>query len=116
MDERQDGEPSGTGPAGPWYVPVRPGPGGCAVIRLFRTPVGVRTAVGFTTVARLRATLGAGQDWIELAEAALRAQVAPLGIAALTLDPRLTAPRVGAPGRRPPRQRRRAAPALAARR
>ncbi|AKN71116.1 hypothetical protein QR97_16000 [Streptomyces sp. PBH53] len=86
-----DPEPSDPSPAGPLYVPVRPGPSGCAA-RLFRTPLGERTAVGFTSTRRLTATLGPGQPWIRLAEPALRALTAPLGVAAVTVDPQFTAP------------------------
>ncbi|GHA90122.1 SAV_915 family protein [Streptomyces termitum] len=87
-DEPEPGEPV---PAGRLCVPVRPGAHGVTA-RLFRTPVGARTAVGFTTPGRLRATLGAGQPWIPLSEPALRALTRPLGIRTLTVDPTLTAP------------------------
>ncbi|MFI1833709.1 SAV_915 family protein [Streptomyces olivaceoviridis] len=87
----EDPEPSDRFPAGPLYVPVRPGPSGCAA-RLFRTPLGDRTAVGFTSERRLVVTLGAGQAWIRLAEPALRALTAPLGITSVTIDPLFTAP------------------------
>ncbi|MET9544046.1 SAV_915 family protein [Streptomyces sp. NPDC006627] len=90
-----DPEPCEPGPAGPLFVPVRPGPAGC-VARLFRTPVGERTAVAFTTPQRLSAALGARQPWIRLSEQALRALAAPLGVSGLTLDPRLAAHPVGA--------------------
>jgi hypothetical protein len=86
-----DPEPSDRFPAGPLYVPVRPGPSGCAA-RLFRTPLGDRTAVAFTSEHRLTATLGPDQAWIRLAEPALRALTAPLGIATVTVDPLFTAP------------------------
>jgi len=86
-----DPEPPDRSPAGLLYVPVRPGPSGCAA-RLFRTPLGERTAVAFTSVRRLTATLGPDQEWIRLAEPALRTLTAPLGVAALTVDPQLTAP------------------------
>ncbi|MFF3849742.1 SAV_915 family protein [Streptomyces sp. NPDC002328] len=86
-----DPEPADRFPAGPLYVPVRPGPSGYAA-RLFRTPLGDRTAVGFTSVRRLTATLGAGQAWIRLAEPALRALTAPLGVTVLTVDPQFSAP------------------------
>ncbi|MFH8727579.1 SAV_915 family protein [Streptomyces termitum] len=95
-DEPGPGEPA---PAGHLCVPVRPGAHGVTA-RLFRTPVGARTAVGFTTPGRLRATLGAGQPWIPLSEPALRALARPLGIRALTVDPTLTAPGA-APARGP---------------
>lgn len=86
-----DPEPSDRFPAGPLYVPVRPGPSGCAA-RLFRTPLGDRTAVGFTSERRLTATLGPGQAWIRLAGPALRALAAPLGVTTVTVDPLFTAP------------------------
>jgi hypothetical protein len=87
----EDPEPSDRFPAGPLYVPVRPGPSGCAA-RLFRTQLGERTAVGFTSEHRLAATLGKDQAWIRLAEPALRALTAPLGVTTLTIDPLFTAP------------------------
>ncbi|MFJ6986879.1 MULTISPECIES: SAV_915 family protein [unclassified Streptomyces] len=86
-----DPEPCERTPAGPLYVPVRPGPAG-NVTRLFRTPLGARTAVGFTSTDRLAATLGTGQPWIRLAEPALRALTAPLGVTTVTVDPPLSAP------------------------
>ncbi|WP_375155368.1 MULTISPECIES: SAV_915 family protein [Streptomyces] len=85
----EDPEPSERGPAGPLFVPVRPGPAGC-VARLFRTPVGGRTAVAFTTPQRLADELGARQPWIRLSEPALRSLTEPLGVARVTVDPRLT--------------------------
>ncbi|MFJ3673222.1 SAV_915 family protein [Streptomyces sp. NPDC090106] len=86
-----DPEPLDRSPAGALFVPVRPGPSG-HVARLFRTPLGDRTAVGFTSERRLVATLGARQPWIRLAEPALRALTAPLGAVILTLDPPFSAP------------------------
>ena len=87
----EDPEPSDRFPAGPLFVPVRPGPSGCAA-RLFRTPLGDRTAVAFTSVRNLTSTLGPDQAWIRLAEPALRALTEPLGVTRLTLDPRFAAP------------------------
>ncbi|MFF4603948.1 SAV_915 family protein [Streptomyces sp. NPDC001339] len=83
----EDPEPSERVPAGPLFVPVRSGPAGCTA-RLFRTPLGARTAVGFTSVHRLATALGSGQRWIRLSESALRALAEPVG-ALLTVDPRL---------------------------
>ncbi|MFS7872723.1 SAV_915 family protein [Streptomyces asiaticus] len=86
-----DPEPDEPVPAGRGRVlsaPARPGPAGCAV-RLFRTPHGSRTAVGFSTRRRLAAVLGARQPWIRLGESALRALAEPLGATSLTVDPRL---------------------------
>ncbi|MFE5549412.1 SAV_915 family protein [Streptomyces sp. NPDC056534] len=88
-DDPEPGEPF---PAGRLCVPVRPGTR-ASVTRLFRTPVGGRTAVAFTAPARLRAVLGADQPWIPLSEAALRALTEPLGVRELRIDPVLTAPR-----------------------
>ncbi|WP_269858317.1 SAV_915 family protein [Streptomyces sp. RPT161] len=86
-----DHEPPDRIPAGLLYVPVRSGPAGCAT-RLFRTPLGGRTAVGFTTQLRLTDTLGAEQAWIRISEPALRALTEPLGATTLTVDPQLAAP------------------------
>ncbi|MER5941149.1 SAV_915 family protein [Streptomyces sp. NPDC001928] len=87
----EDPEPSERFPAGPLYVPVRPGQSSCAA-RLFRTPIGDRTAVGFTSRRKLTATLGAEQPWIRLAEPALRSLTAPLGVTTVTVDPQFCAP------------------------
>ncbi|MEJ8646136.1 SAV_915 family protein [Streptomyces sp. MS1.HAVA.3] len=88
-----DPEPEERLPAGPLYVPVLPGRAE-VVVRLFHTPLGARTAVGFTSAERLAATLGAGQRWIRLSESALRAMAGPIGASLLTVDPTLTAPAV----------------------
>ncbi|MFF4183319.1 SAV_915 family protein [Streptomyces sp. NPDC001691] len=88
-----DPDPCEHPPAGALFVPVRPGPARCAA-RMFRTPLGDRTAVAFTTRGRLAATLGPDQAWIRLAEPALRALVEPLGVTAVTVDPQLCAPAV----------------------
>lgn len=87
-----DPEPEERVPAGLLYVPVRPGRGAEAVIRLFRTPLGARTAVGFTRTDLLAATLGAGQGYIRLSESVLRELCAPLGADLITVDPALSAP------------------------
>ena len=86
-------------------VLVWPGPSGCAA-RLFRTPLGDRTAVGFTSALRLTTTLGPDQPWIRLAEPALRVLAASLGVTTITVDPQFTAPA--------PRSMPAPAPALAA--
>ncbi|MER5949035.1 SAV_915 family protein [Streptomyces sp. NPDC001904] len=99
-----DPEPAERFPAGPLFVPVRPGPSGHAA-RLFRTPLGGRTAVGFTSERALAATLGPGQPWIRLAEPALRALAAPLGVATVTVDPQLTAPAPASPAAPAPARR-----------
>lgn len=86
-----DPEPLDRFPAGPLYVPVRPGPSGYAA-RLFRTALGDRTAIGFTSARRLTAVLGADQAWIRLAEPALRSMTTPLGIPTITVDRLFSAP------------------------
>ncbi|MGC4983869.1 SAV_915 family protein [Streptomyces sp. DT193] len=91
VEYSEDPEPSEPFPAGLLFVPVRSGPAGCTA-RFFRTPLGGRTAVGFTSVARLTATLGPDQTSIRLSEPALRALAAPLGVTALTVDPQFSAP------------------------
>ncbi|MFE7775300.1 SAV_915 family protein [Streptomyces sp. NPDC057445] len=91
-----DPEPEEQVPAGPLYVPVRPGCTAEVAIRLFRTPLGARTAVGFTSPERLTELLGTDQSWIRLSEHALRGVAAPLGVLALTVDPTFTAPPVTA--------------------
>ncbi|MEU9702855.1 SAV_915 family protein [Streptomyces sp. NPDC047981] len=92
-EHSEDPEPFERVPAGPLLVPVRSGPAGLSA-RLFRTPLGDRTAVAFTSEARLAATLGPDHARVRLSEPALRALVAPLGVTALTVDPQLCAPRV----------------------
>ncbi|MFD3310494.1 SAV_915 family protein [Streptomyces sp. NPDC058694] len=97
IDHPEDPEPCERVPAGLLFVPVRSGPVGCTA-RFFRTPLGGRTAVGFTSAARLTATLGTDQACIRLSEPALRALAAPLGITALTVDPPFSAPAATRPG------------------
>ncbi|MFF3748868.1 SAV_915 family protein [Streptomyces sp. NPDC002018] len=77
------------------YVPVRLGSYGGQQLRFARTPLGARTAIGFTSARRLTAVLGERQAWIRLAEPVLRALAAPLGAAIVTVDPQLTAPATG---------------------
>ncbi|MEU6986707.1 SAV_915 family protein [Streptomyces sp. NPDC046324] len=89
-----DPEPEEQVPAGPLYVPVRPGSGAETVIRLFRTPLGARTAVGFTSTHRLTTVLGENQAYIRLSEAVLRDLCEPLGASLVTVDPTLSAPAV----------------------
>ncbi|MFI0976775.1 SAV_915 family protein [Streptomyces sp. NPDC021093] len=89
-----DSEPAEPGPAarGALYVPVRLGSAGGRYLRFLRTPLGHRTAVGFSSAERLGDVLGAQQPWVRLGEPALRALAAPLGVTILTVDPQLTAP------------------------
>ncbi|WP_419998736.1 SAV_915 family protein [Streptomyces boninensis] len=75
------------------YVPVHSGPGGGCAMRMFRTPLGTRTAVAFTSEAALGRVLGPAQPWIRIAESALQALALPLGADRITVDPLLTARR-----------------------
>ncbi|MEV1045236.1 SAV_915 family protein [Streptomyces sp. NPDC049916] len=90
-----DPDPDEQAPVRPLYVPVRSREAGSA-LRLFRTPLGERTAVGFSRPELLAATLGAGHPAVRLAEPALRALAAPLGVGRLVVDPVLSAPAVTA--------------------
>ncbi|KAB8171008.1 hypothetical protein FH609_001120 [Streptomyces sp. 3MP-14] len=101
-DEPEPGAPTRRGRL---WVPVRTAAGGGAVVRLFRTPLGERTAVAFTGPERLVAALGAGHGWVTLGEPALRALVAPLGVEALCVDPALTASAPAPVAERAPRVR-----------
>ncbi|GAA0602469.1 SAV_915 family protein [Streptomyces crystallinus] len=83
-------------PVRPLYVPVRLGSAGGQQLCFSRTPLGVRTAVGFTSPERLCAVLGPDQSWIRLAEPALRSLAAPLGVTTVTVDPQLAAPAAAA--------------------
>ncbi|MEO3974480.1 SAV_915 family protein [Streptomyces sp. CAU 1734] len=90
-EETDSADPDERGPAGPLYVPVRLGSAGGHQLCFMRTPLGVRTAVGFTTRGRLASVLGARQRWIRLAEPMLRTLAEPLGVTAVTVDPRFAA-------------------------
>ncbi|MFE4454829.1 SAV_915 family protein [Streptomyces sp. NPDC056796] len=103
-----DPEPEEPLPAGCLYVPVREGVGAGTALRLFRTPLGAPTAVGFTSMERLRATLGGDQAAVRLSEGLLRALCGPLGARLVTVDPTLSALPVAAPPPRPGRLRARA--------
>ncbi|MEU3791728.1 SAV_915 family protein [Streptomyces fructofermentans] len=111
-------EPSAPGaaeslPVGLLHVPVRTGPAGGRTVRFFRTPLGDRTAVGFTSPAGLAGTLGAYQESVRLSEPALRALAGPLGVRSLIVDPRFSAPpaRLRGSGRVAPADARGAHPA-----
>ncbi|MFG3282237.1 SAV_915 family protein [Streptomyces sp. NPDC048111] len=88
----EDADPDERTSAGPLYVPVRLGSAGGHQLRFLRDEFGTRTAVGFTSPDRLTAVLGRDQRWIRLAEPALRALSAPLGVDRVTVDPLLTPP------------------------
>ncbi|MGW8328547.1 SAV_915 family protein [Streptomyces sp. NPDC055897] len=77
-------------PAGRLFVPVSKRRRG-HLIRLFRTPLGGRAAVGFTSRTRLAMALGDDHACVELAEPILRALAEPLGVTRLIVDPHLVA-------------------------
>ncbi|WP_308103039.1 SAV_915 family protein [Streptomyces sichuanensis] len=85
-----DGEPSHPDPAEPLYVPVRPCSCGFA-LRVYRTPLGTRTAVAFTSRRRLSDCLGPGVPSVRLALPAVRALAEPLGVTLVRVDPQLSA-------------------------
>ncbi|MET9551737.1 SAV_915 family protein [Streptomyces sp. NPDC006645] len=85
----EDADPEEPRPAAPLYVPVRLCSAGGRQLRFMRTPLGARTAVGFTSARRLTAALGARQPYIRLAEACLRALSEPLGVDLVTVDPQV---------------------------
>lgn len=86
----EDPEPDERIPAGLLVVPVRSGPAG-EVVRFFRSPGGVRTAIAFTSERQLAAVLGAEHRCVRLSEPALRGMAAALGVAELTVDPLVVA-------------------------
>ncbi|WP_329379575.1 SAV_915 family protein [Streptomyces sp. NBC_01716] len=103
----EDADPEERKPAGPLYIPVRLGSAGGHHLRFMRTPLGARTAVGFTSARRLTAALGPRQPYIRLAETCLRTLSEPLGVVLVTIDPQLAAApvdrRTPAPGHAPAR-------------
>ncbi|GGQ70500.1 SAV_915 family protein [Streptomyces pilosus] len=103
MADRRSGEltPGGQAPTDLLYVPVRP-ERRCYVTCFFRTPSGCRTAVAFTSCARLLAALGQDHPWIRLSVTALRALTAPLGCPTITVDPQVSVRPGGTPLRTRP--------------
>jgi hypothetical protein len=63
-------------------------------LRSGHLPTGERVGIAFTTESRLIQVMGAGQRWIQLSETAMKAMLAPLGIARVQVDPGLIAPGV----------------------
>jgi hypothetical protein len=61
-------------------------------LRLFRTAAGKRTAVAFSSPARLMRVLGTDQPWIRLGEPALRRLIEDLDVIGIVLDPAGTMP------------------------
>jgi hypothetical protein len=71
-------------------VPVRT-VSGTVSLRCGRLPTGERSAIAFTTEARLVEVMGADQPWIHLNERAMKAMLAPLGVTRIQVDPGLIA-------------------------
>ncbi|MEC4019291.1 SAV_915 family protein [Streptomyces sp. H27-D2] len=88
----EDGDPTHDRSAESLYVPVQTCSAGFS-LRIYRTPIGTRTAVAFTSALQLSRVLGPQQPWIRLAATAVRALAAPLGVDRLSVDPLLTARR-----------------------
>ncbi|MFF7729419.1 SAV_915 family protein [Streptomyces sp. NPDC008001] len=89
-DSAEPSHPAGRTDARPLYVPVRRCACGFA-LRVFRSPLGERTAVAFTTERRLSDVLGPDQAAVRLALPAVRALASPLGVDQVSVDPQLTA-------------------------
>lgn len=77
---------------GSMVVPVRTG-SGTVSLRCGRLPTGEHVGIAFTTEARLRTVMGAGQPWIQISEQAMEEMLAPLGITRIQVDPGLVTAR-----------------------
>ncbi|GAA1018213.1 hypothetical protein Aple_034180 [Acrocarpospora pleiomorpha] len=73
----------------PLFVPIRIGASFLS-LRLFRTPSGTRTAVAFSSSARLAEVLGAEQPWTRISEPGLRGLLQDLGVVGVVVDPTVT--------------------------
>ncbi|MEO3856870.1 SAV_915 family protein [Acrocarpospora sp. B8E8] len=73
----------------PLFVPIRIGASFLS-LRLFRTPSDTRTAVAFSSSARLAEVLGTEQPWTRISEYGLRGLLQDLGIVGLVVDPTAT--------------------------
>lgn len=71
----------------PLFVPVRRSAAGMVTPLTARLPEGPRVGVAFTSLEALRTASRPAQDWIRLAEAALRGLLGPLGIVRIQIDP-----------------------------
>ncbi|WP_329521612.1 SAV_915 family protein [Spirillospora sp. NBC_01491] len=99
------------------FIPVHTCAGGTLSLRTGRrSPDGERVGIAFTSEERLRSALGGGRPWIRLAGPALRSMLAPMGIAAVQMDPLFVGPKDPVPPAGPPRPPRPQAPAMAGRR
>jgi hypothetical protein len=71
----------------PLFIPVRRSAAGTVTPLTARLPEGPRVGIAFTSLEALQAAARPAQDWIRLAEAALRGLLAPLGIVRIQIDP-----------------------------
>ncbi|MGI8329297.1 SAV_915 family protein [Actinomadura scrupuli] len=71
----------------PLFVPVRRSAAGTVTPLTARLPEGPRVGIAFTSREALQAAARPAQDWIRLAEDALRGLLVPLGIARIQVDP-----------------------------
>lgn len=71
----------------PLFVPVRRSTAGTVTPLTARLPQGPRVGIAFTSLAALQAAARPAQDWIRLAETALRGLLVPLGVARIQVDP-----------------------------
>ena len=71
----------------PLFVPVRRSTVGTVTPLTARLSQGPRVGIAFTSLEALQAAARPAQDWIRLAEAALRGLLVPLGIVRIQIDP-----------------------------
>ncbi len=81
----------------PLFVPVRRSSLGTLTPLTARLPQGPRVGIAFTSLEDLQAATRPGQDWIRLAQPALRALLRPLGIERIQVDAVLIAADVSQP-------------------
>ncbi|ASU83650.1 hypothetical protein CDO52_13385 [Nocardiopsis gilva YIM 90087] len=100
-DEESPSQPGGPDAATTTVcVPVRV-TNGVDCVRLARLGNGERVALEFSSPERLHAAMGPRQQWIRMAEPALRALVRPLGVTRIQSDPSVVATPARAPRSRP---------------
>jgi hypothetical protein len=73
-------------------VPLRVSRIGALAIRTGRLASGARVGLAFTSIARLRGTMGPAQRWVTLNAATLRRMLADADIDGLRIDPLPTRP------------------------
>jgi len=71
-----------------YLVPVRESRAGTLALQTGQLISGERVGLAFSSEASLLMTLGPSQQWIRLAQGALREMLAPLGVISVRLDPR----------------------------